>query len=196
MIITNNMYMSKLYNVLNKNTKLSRDVRDGKLIKIKNGLYETNPNIPGYLLAGGIYGPSYLSFDFALSYYGMIPEKVTNYTSATFGKLKKKKYSNHFGNFTYRDVPKDVYPFGIDLIKEEDYYFQIATREKALCDKLYTLSPLPNMNELYNLIVNDLRIELESLKELDIELIEQIAGVYCSTNVSLLAKLLRRIINE
>lgn len=49
MIITNNMIKEKFTNILNKNTKLSREVRDGKLIKIKNGLYETDPNIPAII---------------------------------------------------------------------------------------------------------------------------------------------------
>lgn len=55
-------------------------------------MYETDSNTPGYLLAGSIYGPSYLSFDFALAYYDLIPERVVNYTSATFGKKKKKNF--------------------------------------------------------------------------------------------------------
>lgn len=48
----------------------------GEYTKVVKGIYETNSDTAGYLLAGSIYGPSYLSFDFALSYYGMIPEAV------------------------------------------------------------------------------------------------------------------------
>ena len=62
-----------------------------KLIKIRNGLYETEANTPSYLLAGSIYGPSYISFEYALSYYGLIPERVTTITCATFNKRKEKK---------------------------------------------------------------------------------------------------------
>ena len=71
MIITNNMVKNNLSNYSNKNNKISRDIWDGKLFKIINGLYETNANTPGYLLAGSIYGPSYISFEYALSYYGL-----------------------------------------------------------------------------------------------------------------------------
>ena len=91
MIITNRIAKNNLHNYLNKNTKLGREVKEGKLIKIINGLYETNANTPGYLLAGSIYGPSYISFDYALAYYGLIPERVDVVTSATFNKKKKKK---------------------------------------------------------------------------------------------------------
>ena len=75
MIITNDIIKNNLANYSNKNNKISRDLKNGKLFKIIKGLYETNPNIPGYLLASSIYGPSYLSFEFALYYYGLIPEK-------------------------------------------------------------------------------------------------------------------------
>ena len=105
MIITNSIFKETLANYSNKNTKLLREVKAGKLFKIINGLYETNPNTPGYLLAGSIYGPSYISFEYALSYYGLIPERVNTITCATFNKRKKKEYITDFGNFTYRDVP-------------------------------------------------------------------------------------------
>ena len=91
MILTNDIIKTNFQKYSNKNTKICREVKNGKLIKIINGLYETNPNVNGYLLAGSIYGPSYLSFEYALSYYGLIPEKATAYTSATFDKKKKKR---------------------------------------------------------------------------------------------------------
>jgi len=160
MILTNDMIKNNLKEYSNKNNKICRDVKNGKLIKIINGLYETDKNVNGYLLAGSIYGPSYLSFDFALYYYGLIPEKVTTFTSATYEKKKKKIYNTFFGTYLYRDVPKLVYPLGVNLIQEGDYSYQIATKEKALCDKLYTLSPLKNMTELQNLLFNDLRIDM------------------------------------
>lgn len=34
------------------------------------------------MLVGVIYGPSYLSFDFVLAWYGLIPETVQTFTSA------------------------------------------------------------------------------------------------------------------
>ena len=66
MIITNEIAKSKYDEYSNKDTKLSRDVKEGKLFKIINGLYETDSNTPGYLLAGAIYGSSYISFEYAL----------------------------------------------------------------------------------------------------------------------------------
>ena len=196
MIYTNNIIKNNLTNYSNKNCKLSRDVKNGKLIKIKNGLYETNNNTPGYLLAGSIYGPSYISFEYALSFYNLIPERVSTITCATFDKKKKKKYNNYFGIFTYRDIPKDAYPEEILLKKEGDYSYQIATPEKALCDKLYTLSPINNYFNLENILYNDLRIDEEEFNKLDIKKIEKLSNLYHSTNINLLAKYMRRKIYE
>lgn len=90
MIISSNAVKKNLSNYANKDNKISREIKDGKLFRIINGLYETDPNTPGYLLASSIYGPSYISFEYALSYYGLIPERVTTITCATFDKKKKK----------------------------------------------------------------------------------------------------------
>ena len=43
-----------------------------------------------YYLADSIYGPSYLSFEFALEYHSLIPKAVHQFTSATFEKNRKK----------------------------------------------------------------------------------------------------------
>lgn len=192
MIVTNDIIKLELSKYSNKNTKISREIKNGNLIKIINGLYETDLHINGYLLAGSIYGPSYLSFDFALSYYGLIPEKVTAFTSATFGKKKKKSYKNQFGTFLYRDVPANVYPLGINIIEENGYFYQIAIPEKSLCDKLYTLSPIKNMNELHSVLCNDLRLDMNELGKFNLQDLKEISDSYHSTNVSLLYKYLRR----
>lgn len=196
MILTNGMIKENLKEYSNKNTKINREIKKGNLIKIINGLYETDSSVKGYLLAGSIYGPSYLSFDFALSYYGLIPEKVTAFTSATCNKKKKKKYNNQFGTYLYRDVPTKVYPIGIKIIEEGSYSYQIATPEKALCDKLYTLQPLKNMKELENILFNDLRIAQDEFDKLNLHEIEEISNFYNSTNVNLLYRYMRRKENE
>lgn len=195
MIMTNNTIKNNLDNYSNKDTKLAREAKNGKLFKIINGLYETDPNTPGYLLAGSIYGPSYISFEYALSFYGLIPERVTTITCATFDK-KEKQYNTNFGIFTYRDVPILVYPEEIVLKEENNYSYQIATKEKALCDKLYTLSPLNNYSNLENMLFNDLRIDLEEFNKLDVNKIKMLSELYCSTNINLLSRYMRRNINE
>lgn len=192
MIITNAMAKENFNDYSNKNNKISRDIKNKKLFKIITGLYETNQNTPGYLLAGSIYGPSYISFEYALSFYGLIPERVNTITCATFDKKKKKQYDTDFGVFTYRDIPNLAYSEEILLKTERDYSYQIATPEKALCDKLYTLSPISNYSALENMLFNDLRIDEDEFKKLNYNKIEKLSNLYHSTNVNLLANYMRR----
>ena len=173
--------------------KISREIQAGRLIPVARGLYETDASVSGKYLAGRIYGPSYLSFDYALYIYSLIPEAVYNtYTSATFDKRRAKKYQNAFGVFTYRDVPAGVYPLGVLIVEEKGYSYQIATPEKALCDKLYTISPVSNLTELKELLFDDLRIDEDEFSKLNKDILEKLAPLYHSTNLNLLAKFIRR----
>lgn len=196
MIKTQGMIIDELREYGNPKTKLARMVKEGKYTKIIRGIYETDNKTPGYLLAGSIYGPSYLSFEFALSYYGMIPETVHVFTCATFDKKKKRTYNTPFGNFSYRDVPANVYPLGVVLKTEGEYIFQIATREKALCDKLYTIKPASSQRKLRTMLSDDLRIDMNEILSLDEEELRDISEAYHSTNVKLLYKLYKKEIDK
>ena len=191
MIKTYAMMMEELRGYRSPANKLGRMVKEGSCTQIIRGLYETERKTPGYLLAGSIYGPSYLSFDFALSQYGLIPEAVYAFTSATFEKKKSKKYHTPFGTFTYRDVPSDVYSYGVRLQREGEYIYQIATPEKALCDKHYTLSPIKNKEELDQLLFEDLRIDEINFAKLDKNRLVKLCEMYHSTNMKMLKKLVR-----
>jgi len=171
--------------------KIRRLCRQGNLFQIIRGIYETDGNLPGYLLAPAIYGPSYLSFDYALYRYGLIPERVYGYNSATFGKGRKKNYSNHFGNFTYQDVPSKVFPLGVEMLEEQGYYYSIATPEKALCDKLYTIEPMQTVKNLEILLFDDLRIDDVEVLQFDLDLLQSISANYHCRNVSLFEKFLK-----
>lgn len=192
MIKTTAQLLEQFKEYANPANKISYMVKKGELFPVTHGVYETEKSTLGYLLAGSIYGPSYLSFDFALSYYGLIPEAAYAFTSATFGKRKQKIYKTTFGTFLYRDVPKEAYPFEIRIQKEGEYFYLIASPEKALCDKLYTLSPLANMADLKQLLFEDLRIDEQEFDKLNRGTLIELAEKYRCTNLKLLAKLLRR----
>lgn len=130
MIVTYNILKESLTNYKAKDIKIKRMSDSGEIIKLTKNLYETDKNVPGCLVANAIYSPSYLSFDYALAYHGLIPEAVYVYTSATFRKGKKKEYKNALGIFNYRDVPSHIYPYGIELHTENNYTYAIATPEK------------------------------------------------------------------
>lgn len=173
--------------------KVRREVAAGNLIPLMRGLYETDVTVSGKYLAGHIYGPSYLSFDYALSVYSLIPETVFNtFTSATFKKSKSKTYQNQFGTFIYKDVPEAVYSLGV-LIKEEGgYTYLIATPEKALCDKLYSLPPVNTIKGLRSLLFEDLRIDESEFWRLITDELCELAPLYKCTTLNTLKKLLGR----
>lgn len=172
--------------------KIHREAKNGNLIPIIKGLYETDGNTPGHYLAGSIYGPSYLSFEYALAYHGLIPERVHTFTNATYNKSKTKKYSNGFGLYTYRDIPKKAFPFEVVSYIENGYSFVIASPEKALCDRLYIAPPQTSMKRVKTLIFEDLRIEEEDFDNLDFNKILFLSELYHSTNIKLLKKIIMK----
>lgn len=193
MIKTTDMLLEELREYASPRSKLSRMAKNGEIFPIVKGLYETEKGTPGIYLAGSIYGPSYVSFEYALGHYGLIPEAVYTLTCATFEKKKAKKYETPFGTFTYRDVPSEAFPLALNLVNENGYYYRIATPEKALCDILYTLRPTANAAELHIMLNDDLRIEDSELKKLNAGLVAELSEHYHTTNVKRLCTLLRRL---
>ena len=193
MIKTTAMLLEELRSYASPKTKLSRMVKKGECFQITKGLYETDRTVSPHLLAGSIYGPSYISFEYALSYHGMIPEAVYTVTCASFDKKKKKKYETPFGVFTYRDVPSEAFPLFVELHQEGDYWYRIASPEKAICDELYCKSPVGNMDDLAAMLFDDLRIDEGELKMIRSEIITELSEKYHSTNIRKLISLLGRL---
>ena len=192
MIKTTTMLVQELSSYENPNAKIRLLVKQGTLIPIIRGIYETDRNVPGYYLAPIIYGPSYLSFEFALSFHSLIPEAVYNFKSATFEKKKKKRYDTPFGVFLYQDVPSDVYPLGVEIHSKNGYGFMVATPAKAICDTLYTISPLKNIRQLEYLLFDDLRIDQDEFLKIDRQEMVDLASHYHTKNHSLLIKYIRK----
>ena len=196
MIKSTAILLEELKNYQNPMVKISLMVKKRELFPITRGLYETDPSIPGYYLATVIYGPSYLSFEFALAYHGLIPEAVYQFTCATFNKRRRKIYTNHFGHYSYRDVPPLAFPIATVLYKENGYSFVIAKPEKAICDSLYTYEPCSNQKELRSLLFDFLRIDEDVFFELDLKLMMEIAQYYHTKNSKLLVSIIKKRINK
>ncbi len=192
MIKTTAILRDELNHYTNPDAKIKSLVTKGELYVVTRGIYETQRNVSGYCLAGAIYGPSYLSFEFAMSYYGLIPEAVYTFTNATCDKKKRKQFENIFGLFTYRDVPRNVFPYEVVLKEEGDYYYWIARAEKAVCDMLYKEPPLKNRNELNDYLIDDLRIDIAALYQLDIDKMLQLCRLYHTKNHKLFISFLKR----
>lgn len=112
-------------------------LKKGYLEKVKKGLYifsRAKNDINPMILTGKIYDPSYLSLEFALNYYGIIPDIPGTYTSVT--SRTTKYFKNSFGNFTYQKIKPDFFT-GYETRSEKNISFNLATPEKALADYFY-----------------------------------------------------------
>jgi hypothetical protein len=193
MPFTHAHFLSFLHAYKDPNNKIKQLVDKGELIRLKRGLYVAGDlyrnGVPSLeLLANHLYGPSYISMDYALSFYGLIPERVYEVTSMTT-KLHKE-YETPFGRYTYIKSSKCLYPIGITFVQNSDTNsFMIATKEKALCDKLvYTKNlQITSLKSLQAYLEEDLRLDIDALQDFDSEII--LACTECSKKTKLLVKL-------
>lgn len=112
------LYMLKEYK--RPNDKISELIKNGNRILLKRGLCIPGRNIDltapePFLIANYLWGPSYVSFETALSYWNFIPERVFEISSV---KMKlSKKIKTPVGRFTYRFMPSPYYSFGIKSLE-------------------------------------------------------------------------------
>lgn len=139
--------------------QLTRWVKKGYLLKIKNGIYifkRDYEKIRGEEIATALYQPSYLSLESALSAYGFIPEMVYAYVSVT-GKINRT-FDNKFGHFIYRHLKSELF-WGYREVKTDTARYLIAEPEKALLDYLYlNLSKINSESDFENLRFNEDRL--------------------------------------
>jgi len=188
MIITILDLKEKYKDYTDINGKIKRDVDKSILFPLVRGVYETNGNADGFMLSSFIYGPSYLSFEYALSFHNLISDRVVVYTNATFNKRRTKSYKNHFGLFTYRDVPMEAFPYFVKAYELDTYSYIIASPEKALCDLLYIKQPVKSIKELKMLLFEDIRINKDAFEQLNFKDIVFLSSKYISNNIKYLVK--------
>lgn len=183
--LTHGTLLSILEKYRSPNDKIVRMIYDGLLLPIKKGLYAVSPEITGIpmslpLVANLLYGPSYVSMEYALHHYGIIPERVVEITSMT--TRRGKTYDLMVGRFSYTHSPPEFYSIGIDRIENPDQTgFLMASPEKALCDKLvFTRNvSIKSPKGLAALLIDDLRVDEESLARFDMNVIDDciLAGI-------------------
>jgi predicted transcriptional regulator of viral defense system len=179
--------------------KISHLLAQGAVIRVKKGLYvlgESQRRRPysREILANLIYGPSYISREYALQYYGLTPERVPVITSATTGR--PRMFSTPVGTFTYKMISMKAFSIGIDRVELEDGRgYLIATPEKALADVLVADrgAGIVSQKELYTHLMEDMRVDPNGLIELDPTVLAEIARRYRSRRVKLLADLLSNL---
>lgn len=176
---------------------ISRMVENEELLRLKNGFYLISKKIihgatkviPFEQVANLLYGPSYVSMEWALSFYGMIPERVHTITSMTLGR--NKEYHTSVGDFTYFALSSESYPIGITQKKSSDFIggFLIASPEKALADTVFKTCKKLNKEQIKVELLESKRIDRNCFRELDKDLVALIAKSYHARHVDYFADL-------
>lgn len=176
---------------------ITRFLRDKSIIRVKKGIYVFGENYRKGLickesLANLIYGPSYISLEYALSYYGLILERVEQITSMT--PLRSKTFQTPVGVFSYVHLLLRKIAVGVTLIESDPQHkFLIATPEKALADRISFHKNLTSTQDVYSFVCEGLRIEEEMLVKLRIPLLKQIEAIYRNPAVTNLMQLVEEL---
>lgn len=154
----------------------------GIIIRLKKGMYvasseETGKELSRELIANHIYGPSYVGCEYALRYYGLIPERVYLVTSVT--TKHSRNFENALGSFSYINSSVDYFPIGVKMEKAYGVNFLIATPEKALCDVINFSKSLilRSMKDVETYLEEDIRFDTEALMDFDLNILERCAKV-------------------
>lgn len=197
-IIDYQYLMNSLKGFKKPRDKIQRMIKNGELIRIKQGLYLFSEPfrkkaISRELLANLIYGPSYVSLDYALSYFNLIPERVETLTSVCIGR--SKVFDTPLGRFSYQNLMKASYSTGCVLEETEGKSFLIASPEKSLADKFWTDKRICGISNtlVEQYLLEDLRIDIKTLFELNKERLIQIGKAYNSKKIDSLIKYLLSI---
>lgn len=156
---------------------LETQTEQGLFIRLKKGLYALKTNLPGdEEIANALYKPSYVSFEYAMAKYGIIPESPYNLTSATTNPTRV--FSTDHKAFSYFTIKQGAYT-GYYLETTGGRKVLIAEGEKALADYLYFVAiGQRSFNDRFNVskLDKDKLTEYAKLFERDkvIELVEKL----------------------
>jgi predicted transcriptional regulator of viral defense system len=119
--------------------QLNRWVKSGRIYQLRRGLYAIAPPYQKaqphpFLVANHLQRASYVSFQSALAFYGLIPETVNITVSATTGR--PERLETPLGIYEFRHIKADLL-FGYRMTDLADQNALVATPEKALLDLVY-----------------------------------------------------------
>lgn len=181
-----------LSSALSQSGHVRRDIgkliKDRHIIRVKKGLYLWGENLRKSpycknVISNLIYGPSYVSLEYAFFYYGLVPERVDVVTAVT--AQRNKLYQTPVGVFEYCYLHKRAYSWGITRkFETEGESFLIATPEKALLD--YIAIRVKKWKEAINIeefLYQDLRFDENEFEKLNIEKIKVLSDYFKSRAV-------------
>ena len=161
------------------NDKIARWIACGDVVQLQRGLYVLGQpwrlapvSLP--LVANMLFGPSYVSREFALSAHGLIPESVPVPTSVT--TRRGRQVTTPLGMFSYAHLPLPLY--GVDLrieLNPEGTAFLMASPTQALCDLVVLTKHLQASSKkaMRLFLLEDMRIEPDAIAQLNKNVITQ-----------------------
>jgi hypothetical protein len=176
-------------------------LRSGDIIRIKKGLYVFGQRfrrrpVSRELLSNLMYGPSYVSREYALRFHGFIPEQVHTLTAMTTGR--SRSFHTPLGDFAYTSIPLSAYPVGIVRENAGGRGFYLAAPEKALADHVYAQSNLQlrSVGDVERFLLDNLRIEASDLQKLNLSMLKEIFTTSASKRVQFLMNYLVRLLES
>ena len=175
------------------NKLLEELVDSGDLIRLKKGLF-TPAAIFNALAAGGrIHGPSYLSFETALDFYGMLPERVNAVMSVVDGRQLEIESAGIL--FIYRSQSRSLFSKGMTATSIDGRNVLIATPEKALLDMVAwdgLNTKHSSQSEVYDYVCESYRLSDDDVIRLQPKQLKSLASMYRSRAPGLFVEELMR----
>ncbi|MDE3055499.1 MAG: hypothetical protein KGI80_02220 [Verrucomicrobiota bacterium] len=175
------IFGSDLCHLLNKSPDsryaiVKRALKEGLLLPLRRDLYlirRKSSLVDTFEISSILYGPSYVSFESALSYHGWIPEAVRSTTCAS--TKRSKEFETSLGFFSYEHIPSTAFPLGVEQHQKRNVTLFIAHPWKALADMIYarkqTWTTLNDLSE-------DLRIDPEHFTDSDASFLADLSAHY------------------
>ena len=157
------------------------------LIELRKGMYVINDlyfkeKISPLFIANKIYSPSYISLEYALSEYELIPETANTITSVT--TRKTAKFENQIGSFNYTKIKNELF-FGYEARNSQNILY--ATKEKALLDFIYI-----NMSLFKESLDDFYHYRFQNLESISWNKLNSFLRKYTSSKLKRIIKLLRK----
>jgi predicted transcriptional regulator of viral defense system len=142
-------------------------IRQGSIFHLRRGMYtlsdaDRTVTADPLVISANMVSPSYVSLEWALSHYGLIPEQARQITAVT--TQKTQHYVTPLGTFLYRHIKTELFNGFYEERTSEGFTYLIATPEKALFDFLYYQMP---MIHLKNTDIFESSYRFQNLAQMD-----------------------------
>ena len=178
----------------NLDKKIEQLKRKKYLLSLKKGIYVSSVFVEklgdrkpySEYLANILRYPSYISLEYALAEYGLIPEGVSVITSIS---LKSGRvFENILGSFVYKNIKSELFSGFVER-SFLDKNIKFATPAKALFDLLY-LKKIPDLDQE---LKGDLRINWSNFGSADLEELARYIGRSKSLKMGKILEIIKEI---